>query len=382
MDRSKSARYYKLAADQGSVEAQLRYANCLLAGDGVETNKREAERYFRLASSQGDVKAHMRYGIVLLSGQLGRFNINRARIEFHLAAPENHFGSMLSDALSQPLHKLELMEDFGELRSVFTFLRRHGSPSFSDMRTLNFELSRIAIVESDVMNTWRAMASDTIGYLSDFNDIWAKVRSMSEPLLQSRLISEMIEIIFRMYSAECSLYENVNFFLRHIPVQIVAKFITEFRGILCYIYLLQASINHLTRQNPFEEEIVVYRTIKGIDPELKPLYQSAVGEVILWRAFTSTSRDKAKAIWRLRNTTGGILFEIRLPPNSVAADIHHWSEFENELEVLIAAYTAFRIDEIVDFRIQDEFPAFEPDIVIPTVKMSHTISWFDFALEC
>jgi hypothetical protein len=186
MDQSSSAHYYKLAADQGSVEAQLRYANCLLAGDGVKMNKREAEHYLLRASSQGDVKAHMRYGIVLLSGQLGRFDIDHARIEFHLAAPQNQFGSLLPEALSQPLNKLELVEDFGALRSVFTFLLHNGSPAFSIMRTLNVDLDSGAIAESDIVSTWRAMASDTIGYLADFNDIWGKACSISKPLLQPR----------------------------------------------------------------------------------------------------------------------------------------------------------------------------------------------------
>jgi TPR repeat protein len=80
----------------------LKYADCLLAGDGIETNKRKAEHYLRCASEQNNVKAHMRYGIVLLSGQLGRFGINRAIIEFRLAAEKHHFGSLPFDALSQP----------------------------------------------------------------------------------------------------------------------------------------------------------------------------------------------------------------------------------------------------------------------------------------
>jgi hypothetical protein len=156
------------------------------------------------------------------------------------------------------------VDDFGKLRSVFTFLLHNGSPAFSVLRTLNVDLDSSAIAESDVVSTWRAMASDTIGYLADFNDIWDIVRSMSENLLQPRPISEMIEIILRMYSAECSLYENVNVFLRDIPVKIAAKFINEFRGILSYIYMLQASIDHFARHIPFEEEIVVYRIMKRL----------------------------------------------------------------------------------------------------------------------
>jgi hypothetical protein len=45
MDRVASVRYYNFMAGQRSVEAQLRSANCLVAGDSVETSKRDAERY-------------------------------------------------------------------------------------------------------------------------------------------------------------------------------------------------------------------------------------------------------------------------------------------------------------------------------------------------
>jgi hypothetical protein len=67
----------QLAADQISVEAQLKYAKCLMGGDDIEADQREAEHY---------LNARIQYVIVLLSGQLGRFEISRARIELSPAA--------------------------------------------------------------------------------------------------------------------------------------------------------------------------------------------------------------------------------------------------------------------------------------------------------
>jgi hypothetical protein len=224
----------------------LNYANCIIGGDGVETDKGEAERYLQLAASQGSTKAHMRYGIVLLSGQLGRFDISRARIEFSQAASQNRFGSLLSSALSGPLDKVEVMEEHQDLPTIFTFLRTGESRDISIMRVLNKHLNANAnaVVESAVVAAWRDMASDTLGYLGDFKDLWELLGPLPKELCKCVSISEMTVIVFRMYSTESSLYKNANFFLRNFPVEVAGKFINELRGILSYIYLLQSSINH------------------------------------------------------------------------------------------------------------------------------------------
>jgi hypothetical protein len=268
MDRWKAAHYLKQATDQGSVEAQLNYANCVLGGDGIETDKGEAERYLQLAASQGSVKAHMRYGIVLLSGQLGRFDISGARIEFTQAASQNRFGSLLSSSLSGPLDKVEVMEDHQNLPTIFTLLRTGESRDISIMRVLNKHLNANAVVESAVVAAWRDMASDTLGYLGDFKYLWELLGSLPKELCESVSISEMTVIVFRMYSMESSLYKNANFFLRNFPIEVAGKFINELRGIMSYIYLLQSSIDYLAMQEPLEEEVVVYRGLHRIDGDL------------------------------------------------------------------------------------------------------------------
>jgi hypothetical protein len=122
--------------------------------------------------------------------------------------------------------------------------------------------------------------------------------------------------------------------------------------------------------------------MKDLDSGLETLYDSVVGDTILWRSFTSTSRSLEVALGRFMSQRNGMLFKIHLHAGSVAADIHDSSKHSNELEVLIAAYTAFRVDEVVSFHIRDEFPEFKWDIDIPVVKLSYASSWFDFAFDC
>jgi hypothetical protein len=76
----------------------------------------------------------------------------------------------------------------------------------------------------------------------------------------------------------------------------------------------------------------------------------------------------------------GILFEIHLYPGNIAVDISRYSAFR-EFEMLIPAYTAFRVDDVVDFRVQDALPTFERDMIVPLVKLSYASSWFDFPLD-
>jgi hypothetical protein len=73
-----------------------------------------------------------------------------------------------------------------------------------------------------------------------------------------------------------------------------------------------------------------------------------------------------------------MLFEIHLHADSVAADIMQSSNHESELEVLIAAYTTFRVDKIDSFHVKNDESGFD----IPLVKLSYVSSWFDFAFDC
>lgn len=50
-----AAYYYRLAADSGDTNSMLTYASMNANGDGIATNKKEAEKYYRIASNQDDL---------------------------------------------------------------------------------------------------------------------------------------------------------------------------------------------------------------------------------------------------------------------------------------------------------------------------------------
>jgi hypothetical protein len=133
-------------------------------------------------------------------------------------------------------------------------------------------------------------------------------------------------------------------------------------------------------QEPFKKEVIVYCGLHGIDHGLVACYLSVIGDIVLWRSFTSTSRNLELTIRDFVNSEKGILFDIHLYPGNIAADISRYSAFE-EFEMLIPAYTAFRVDDVVDFRVQDALPTFERDMIVPLVRLSYASSWFDSAFD-
>jgi hypothetical protein len=275
-----------------------------------------------------------------------------------------------------------LIENHQDLATIFTLLRTDGSRESSVMRLLNVHLNPNNLAESDAVIAWVAMVRNTLVYLSEFNGLWKSLNLPLEKLYESQSIPEMVPIFVHMYSIDSLLYKNVNFVLRHIPVEVAGKIVKELRGLLSYIYLLQSSIHYLAMQQPLEKEMVVYRGIKDTVTGLDNLYHSVVGRNILWRSFTSVSRSVTVALERFISQNNGMLFEIHLQAGSVVADIHDYARYPSELEMLIAAYTTFRVDEVVNFRIRDKFPEFKWDIVIPRVKLTYASSWFDFAFDC
>jgi hypothetical protein len=83
---------------------------------------------------------------------------------------------------SQSLSKPEVVEELREFRNVSTRL--------SGMRVLSPDLSRSVVEELDIMNTWRAMTSVTMGSLDEFNNLWQSVFFDFGKAGAPRLISE------------------------------------------------------------------------------------------------------------------------------------------------------------------------------------------------
>jgi TPR repeat protein len=57
---SEAVRYYRLAADQGYMDAQYELGCRYEAGGGVTKDSNEAKRWFRLAAAQGHIDAQRR----------------------------------------------------------------------------------------------------------------------------------------------------------------------------------------------------------------------------------------------------------------------------------------------------------------------------------
>jgi hypothetical protein len=184
-----------------------------------------------------------------------------------------------------------------------------------------------------------------------------------------------------MYSIECSLYKNVNYFLRHFPIRIVNKFMKELRGLLCYVYLLQSSIEYCSHNQPLVSNVTVYRGIRQRGRLLVPLYESMIGEVIVWPGFTSTSPDRQLVISGFINDEDSLLFEISLHPGDAAVAICDYSEHRHESEILIAASSAFTVDDVEWIHIRQKSGSHFRELNIAQVRLSYCLSWYDLNID-
>jgi hypothetical protein len=179
----------------------------------------------------------------------------------------------------------------------------------------------------------------------------------------------------------------VNHFLRCFPIELVCKFEKELGGILHFIYLLQSSIEYRSLNEPLSETVPVYRGMLSNGPELVGLYESMIGEVIVWRSFTSTSRNRELVIRRFiqkddeGDCSDGILFEIELHRGDVAADVARDSDFGYESEILIAACSGFRVVNVACVTISNAVSGRLNQFEIPRVRLCYVVSWHAFDID-
>jgi TPR repeat protein len=381
-NRAKAAHYLKLVADRGDMQSQVAYANCLLHGDGVKVNMKESERYFQLACCQGDASAKLRYGTVLLTGILGRFDFNQARNLFAEASSSNRTAQILHSVLSGSDDHLVTPDEYSVLGNVFSLLRSRFDERIPVIRLMNVHLCATSGSETQVFEVWKDMTLSSIKYLLDLSHINSAVLgSLSIDLGSCTSISEMIPLIFKMYSIQSQLYKNVNCLLRNFPVRILGKFMKELRGLLSYCYLLQSSIDYYSRIQSFPSDLVVYRGIQSGGRDLANRYDSMIGEMIVWPGFTSTSTNCEYVIRRFAKTDNGVLFEILLHRGNVMADIHSFSDFAGESEILIAASSVFRVLEVTSIEVPIPGSPGSHVRMIPKVKLSCEMSWFEFNID-
>jgi hypothetical protein len=375
----------KLAADQGSAEGQIKYAEYILRVEGVSNieHRRALEHYLQLAVAQYDSRAQMRLGIALLCGLFGRFDFVESRRLFEFASKSEQgsiqFSRFLRDSLSLSDCEILNATDFFAMGSIFSFLRSSMDESIPLIRILNPYLCDLQQSTNQTFEAWQDITRLCIGYLLDLSQSDSIptstpfLRSLPTDLSSCNSISAMIPLIFKMYSVECSLYKNVNQFLCCFPIKIVGKFMRELGGIPSYVYLLQSSIEYWSHIQPLLSDMTVYRGIQQHGRMFAPLYESMIGEVIVFPGFTSTSIDRDLVILKFINGEDSLLFEISLHPGDVAAAIHDYSDHRDELEILIAASSGFMVDEVEWIEIDE--------VKIAQVRLSYCISWYDFDID-
>jgi hypothetical protein len=241
---------------------------------------------------------------------------------------------------------------------------------------MNPELSDRAIVAEECLAVWLNLCRSAFRSLIDISHREQTVlSSLPSDLVSCETTAAMIPVLFKMYSKESGLYRNVNHFLRRFPIGLVSKFESELSGILSYTALLQSSIEQSALATPLTDEWTVYRGFASDGRSCALLYETMVGEVIVWRGFSSASLDRALVISSFVKSAAGVLFEIALPAGAVAVSIAEFSEYD-ESEVLIAASTGFLVDSVDLVTVSNADEEFD----IPCVRLSYFVSWRDFDL--
>jgi hypothetical protein len=209
--------------------------------------------------------------------------------------------------------------------------------------------------------------------------------SLPTDLISCNTISDMIPLIFKMYTIECRLYKTTNHFLRCFPIKLVGKFVRELKSILHYIYLLQSSVEYSSHNDPLTDDLVVYRVINGDGERLGTLYESMIDEVIVWPSFTSTSINRTFVSKHFIKDEDSILFKIKLPPGAVAVSIQDYSAVTSESEYLIAASSEFKVEAVDSVEVEVNIPGKSSDdlsrLNIPEVQLSYCLSWSDFDIN-
>ena len=68
-DNAEAVRWYRMAAEQGNARAQLRFGHMYDFGAGVPEDKAEAVRWYRMAAGQGNAEAQFLLGGMLAFGE-------------------------------------------------------------------------------------------------------------------------------------------------------------------------------------------------------------------------------------------------------------------------------------------------------------------------
>jgi len=130
-DEKEAAHYYKLAADQGHVHAQYYLGVLYKNGQGVPKDEKEAARYYKLAADQGSSYAQYNLGILYKNGEDVSKDEKEAARYYKLAADQGHvnaqynLGILYEDGQGVPKDEKEaaryykLAADQGHVRAQY-----------------------------------------------------------------------------------------------------------------------------------------------------------------------------------------------------------------------------------------------------------------------
>jgi hypothetical protein len=91
---AESARYFRLAAEQGNARAQTDLGRMYLYGRGVPQDDVEAVRWFRLAADQGDFDGQYELALIYQAGRGVPQDYVEAYKWFSLAAARDNYGAV------------------------------------------------------------------------------------------------------------------------------------------------------------------------------------------------------------------------------------------------------------------------------------------------
>jgi TPR repeat protein len=115
-DNSASARWYRLAAEQGAVLAQSNLGYMFAMGKGVPQNYKEAIRWYRLAVDQGHAPAM--YGLGILFDHSLHDAVS-AYMWYNLSVANGSYGSIERDALLKTLDTNDVLRAQDEAQKCF-----------------------------------------------------------------------------------------------------------------------------------------------------------------------------------------------------------------------------------------------------------------------
>jgi hypothetical protein len=244
--------------------------------------------------------------------------------------------------------------------TVFGLLRSGGLLA---SRVITRRLCPGWVSPSRVLSVWRELADKSTSFLRHFEK--------HSQVLQLTALKSAEEIANAVLAVDSPVFTKVNEALRRLPIDIVWRAVGQFTGFLSYVCLIQGAIELFAEA----VEAPVFCGLPARGSDIAALYCSAVGQVVVWPAFTSASREAARVISDFVRGGDGILFEITLGAHKIAAPVGNLRKGQDTSEVLIAAASLFRVDAV------EAFDSGDGEHACPVVRLTCVGEWSELQIE-